>query len=152
MGSGNSTRTNPLGDADANGVFDLRDATFAAEYLARRVFDPTYGDDFTAEQLAALDIDRNNERNPDDAFYLASVDFRNYRFFSPVHATPVANDTGCHLILEASLYEAGDVPANLDSENTFVFFDLESNSMGFEAFVNATIPVVGSLETRELSI
>eukprot|EP01147_Barroeca_monosierra_P003157 gene3157-5902_t len=142
-----TTRTNPLGDTNGDGRFSISDAAFAQQYLTRIIFDPTFEDTLTQEQLDALDIDRNGERNPDDVFYLASVDFRNYRFFTEVTFTPVDNRTGCHMSVEVQLFEGGDIPVNIDFENTFVFFDLESVSPIFDNFLEDSIFLKGEIET-----
>jgi hypothetical protein len=131
------------GDTDGNCIFDLRDATFARDYLARVKLDSSYGADFAPHQLKNLDIDSNGERNADDAAYLASVDFRLYRFFTNLTVAPVSNATGCLFTVEATLLFGGDNPTAGD--NTALFVDLDARSSDIGAFLDNAIVTEGLL-------
>ena len=136
-----------VGDTDGNCVFDLRDATFARDYLARVKLDASYGSDFSSHQLENLDIDRNGERNADDAAYLASVDFRLYRFFANLTVQPVSNATDCLFVVEATLLLGGDAPATRG--NTALFVDVDSRSASAQSFLDNAIVTEGLLAVAD---
>lgn len=130
----------PLGDANGDCEFDIRDAAFLRERLAvaasgqMPVVVPFY-------QEAAFDADGSGEVNPADPFYLARVSFNLLRFVSrPVGSAVVsgAAATDCTLIVEVQVVDAEGNAANADT--TFVHFLL--TQPGSNATVSDTLNVV----------
>jgi hypothetical protein len=131
----------PLGDANGDCEFDIRDAAFLRERLAIAASGQT-PDLVASYQEAAFDADGSGEVNPADPFYLARVSFNLLRFVSrPVgSAVAIGSAAGadCMLIVEVQVLDAAGDAANTDT--TFVHFLL--TQPGSNTSVSDTLNVV----------
>eukprot|EP00054_Salpingoeca_dolichothecata_P028325 m.214394 g.214394 ORF g.214394 m.214394 type:complete len:6684 (-) comp26186_c0_seq6:25-20076(-) len=136
------------GDANGDCVFDVVDITYLQTILAQRMFDPTFGSTFLlSDQLDSLDSDGNGIIDPRDSDFLNRALAGLVRFVKGLDMELVSLASGCRLELTLSVLKAGDVPAT--GSDTFVYFDVESNSPGFGADFDTTVfdPNMGSRVT-----
>ncbi|MAS41851.1 MAG: hypothetical protein CML43_01685 [Rhodobacteraceae bacterium] len=125
--------THPLGDANGDCVFDLKDATFVQYFLIQRDADSTFASSlaFPAIQTARMDADGDGEVRSSDATYLANVAFRLYRHVAEVSLSPVSRASNCSLAVTVTLQAADGTPA--PASQTLVFVDVEVGSDSAEA-------------------
>eukprot|EP00054_Salpingoeca_dolichothecata_P029512 m.232695 g.232695 ORF g.232695 m.232695 type:complete len:1121 (+) comp26492_c2_seq1:5255-8617(+) len=135
------------GDANADCVFDIKDAAYTQTFLANSLFDADLINTLLPTQKKAMDIDMNGVINPADAFYLARVNFKLTRFVTNLTITPVSLPTtsvgsSCRLTISARILEKGDV--GTDPSQTHVYVDLESTDPDLSQQYDATVFEVGT--------
>ena len=132
----------PLGDTNGDCVFDLNDASFTQSFVAERIFDPTYGSNFTSFQLTALDADQNGVIDSGDAYLLSRISFRLLNFISIPFIRPVDDLTSlCRLTLSVTVTSRSGTPV---STQTGIFFDLESSNPQITNLLTSTTFLAGS--------
>jgi Notch-like protein len=143
--------THPLGDANGDCIFDLKDATFVQYFLVQRDVDSNFAASLTypVVQSARMDGDGDGDIRSSDASYLANVAFRLYRHIADVEVRPVSRANNCSLSVTVALQAADGSPAL--ASQTRVFVDLEAGADSAEArsqLLNSTV-TTGSLALRD---
>ena len=137
------TCTNPpLGDANGDCLFDLNDSVFTQTYVAQKLVNSSYGSNFTAAQMIALDADQNGIIDNNDGYLLARVALQLLNFVSMPFVIPVDNlGSQCYLTIAVNVLSASQSPVKTQ---TYIYFDIESTNSSLTAMFSNTSFIAGS--------
>ena len=125
----------PLGDVNADCVFDVLDVLAVQVYAARATLDP---DSFTDGQLEAMDADKNGRIDLEDAKFLLSASLGRFPLIADPMLRPIdAEFSDCVLSVNITLDDTL-------SDNVFVFFGLFHKNESFGVQYNTTDFTIGT--------
>ena len=131
------------GDVDGNCIFDVRDVSFLQLHYLTTIntgVEPTLPDD----RRQFLDSDLNGRVDANDVVFMLRVNFRLLRFLSQVLVFPVNSSTdGCELVVNTTLLNRGDTPA--ENTSTSLIFDVAVESPNFQAMFDASNFTTGTV-------
>ena len=135
------------GDVNGDCVFDLADAVYHVNsFLLPYTTDSSILKDYFL--YSALDADQNGIFEVNDADFLARFNFNNLRYLSDLTVVSTTTETSSHIVINATMLNAGDSPAVGDT--TYIFFGIELNNETLAAAFQSSVLSVGSVVTRSL--
>ena len=142
-----------LGDANADGQFDLRDVQFLQTFLLERelvnqgivpIYPSSAFRNLSSSQLAAMDPDLSGDRNPEDSVYLVRVNFKLQRFINNIEVLPSQGvGSNCSLAINISVFDLLGQMAN--SRDTAVLVGLTNSQPSFGSSFTGTQLFSGTL-------
>lgn len=131
----------PLGDVNADCVFDLIDVLALQYYSAQAILDP---DSFTDSQLEAMDADKNGRINFEDVNFLLGASLFRYPLIADPILRPIdAEFSDCVLSINVTLDDRFD-------ESVFIFFGLFHTEESFRDEYDATDFSVGTKLSNQI--
>ena len=132
----------PVGDVNADCVFDLIDVLALHYYSAEATIDP---DSFTDSQLEAMDADKNRRIDIEDAIFLLGASLGRYTLIADPVLRPIdAEFSNCVLSINVTLEQS------TSSNDTFIYFGLFHTEASFGSEYDSTEFSVGTKLTTAI--
>ena len=131
------------GDVNGDCVFTLDDVSFFVDAFLEAIFDSNYFSTLLPTQEEQLDADLDGAVSVLDVSLLSRVLAKDVRFVRDATVSPVSTANGCRLEISVRVFGAGDIPAL--PNNTHVYFDIESDTPGFDTLFNNSVVEVGQV-------
>lgn len=136
-------RPHELGDVNADCIFNHDDIIFFLDTFQTRLLNPSHFETLLTIQRIRMDANNDGVVDMLDLDLLNRVLEKNVVFLHGVMIQPVDTASGCRLQISVQASSAGDVFAL--PNNTHIFFDIESDSIGFDQFFEGSVVEVGEL-------